>query len=256
MIGYPHVARRRAIQFQHKSRRDQAWRRWFLICFFLPRSSDCGRCGLRSREGRSKWLPIAPGGKAETVKARQSGSIGSRSRPGAASGRGPSSFSPLATMRRASPGEWPLQFERLRRVGQEPQVDFCRRRQNDRHRLGMNWGDDGIRFCRRKPNNSCCPSTGALFLERRAKGVHRPANANKGRSLAEGEPLRRLGRLGVGVFAKRGRGHDAAVLLAEPAAPVRAADLSRHRCVAHPNRPLRANTGHSPTARRMDKIDP
>jgi hypothetical protein len=35
----------------------------------------------------------------------------------------------------------------------------------------------------RKPNNSCCPSTGALFGPRTPRqGVHRPAKATKGRS--------------------------------------------------------------------------
>ena len=47
-------------------------------------------------------------------------------------------------------GQWSLQFESLGRISQQPQIDLCGRCQNDRQRLGMNRGDDGVRFCREK----------------------------------------------------------------------------------------------------------
>src|SRR5271157_3435715 len=40
----------------------------------------------------------------------------------------------------------PLQGERVRRLGPEPQIDFVRRRQNDRHRLFVNRRDDRVCF--------------------------------------------------------------------------------------------------------------
>jgi hypothetical protein len=47
-------------------------------------------------------------------------------------------------------GQWSLQFECLGRISQKPPIDLRGRCQNDRHRLRMSWGDDGIRFCREK----------------------------------------------------------------------------------------------------------
>ena len=69
-------------------------------------------------------------------------------------------------------GQWSLQFERLRRVGQKPQIDLCRRCQNDRHRLRMDWGDDRIRFCREESRTTHADHQLARSsaLERRAKG--------------------------------------------------------------------------------------
>src|ERR1700722_7899909 len=43
-----------------------------------------------------------------------------------------------------------LQFECLRRVSQQPQIDLRWRRYNDWHGLWMDRGDNGIRFCREK----------------------------------------------------------------------------------------------------------
>ena len=78
-------------------------------------------------------------------------------------------------------------------VGQKPQIDL-----RDVVRMtgiAFGWMGATTAFASvvRKPNNLCWPSTGALFgpLTPR-QGVHRPAKANKRRSLSEGEPLRRL----------------------------------------------------------------
>jgi hypothetical protein len=65
-------------------------------------------------------------------------------------------------------GKRSLQFERLRRVGQEPQVDFCRRRQDNRHRLRMDWRDDGVWFR--------CEETEKLMLPIDGRAL-RPSNA-------------------------------------------------------------------------------
>src|ERR1700722_12574980 len=68
---------------------------------------------------------------------------------------------------------------------------------------------------------------------------------------AEREPLRRLARLRVRVLAKRRRWHDAAVLLAEPAAPVRAADIAN---VGDRRAAKLRRTRHAPT--RHNKLAP
>jgi hypothetical protein len=78
--------------------------------------------------------------------------------------------------------QWSFQFESLRRVGQKPQIDLCRCRQDDRHGLRMNGRDDGVRVVVRKPNSLCCPPTAALFGPRTPRqGVHRPAKAKADR---------------------------------------------------------------------------
>src|ERR1700733_7490707 len=91
----------------------------------------------------------------------------------------------------------------------------------------MDWSDDGPRFC--------CEETEKLMLPIHWRAL-RPSNAppggpytskgEQGTVLAKREPLRRLAGLRIRVFAKRCRRHDAAVLLAEPAAPMRAADIA------------------------------
>ena len=40
--------------------------------------------------------------------------------------------------------QWLPQFEGLGRIRREPKVDLCRRRQDHRHRLGMDRRDDGV----------------------------------------------------------------------------------------------------------------
>ena len=69
-------------------------------------------------------------------------------------------------------------------------------------------------------------------------------------------PFRRLARFGVGVLAKRGRGRDAAVMFAEPAAPVRAAEITNigDRCAAKLRRPWHAPTRHSKLALAVGSI--
>jgi hypothetical protein len=83
----------------------------------------------------------------------------------------------------------------------------------------------------RNPNSSCSPSTGLLLGPRTpCQRVQRPAKAEEGPVLIQREPGRRLARLGVGVFAERGRQDDAPASNAEPSPPVRAhhvADVRR-----------------------------
>jgi hypothetical protein len=74
-----------------------------------------------------------------------------------------------------------LQFEALRRIGQQPQIHVVVRMTG----MALGWIGATTPFASvvRKPNNSCCPSTGAPFDPRTPRqGVHRPAKANKGRS--------------------------------------------------------------------------
>ena len=104
------------------------------------------------------------------------------SRLGAGYPRGPSSSSALATTCSASSGSGRCGSS-LGRVGQQPQINLFRRRQNDGHRLRMNWSDDSIRFCREKAEQLMLPINWRAFGPRTPRqGVHRPANANKGRS--------------------------------------------------------------------------
>ncbi len=73
---------------------------------------------------------------------------------------------------------------------------------------------------------------------------------------AKREPFRRLARLGVSVLAKRSRRHDAAVLLAEPPAPMRAADIANvsDRRAAKLRRPRHAPTRHNKLALAVGSI--
>ena len=64
--------------------------------------------------------------------------------------------------------------------------------------------------------------------------------------MAEREPFPRLARLGVGVFAKRSRWHNAAKTFAKPTAPMRATDIANvgDRRAAKLRRPWHAPTRH------------
>ena len=54
-------------------------------------------------------------------------------------------------------GQRSLQFEGLRRISQQPQIHLLRRRQDDRHCLGMDRGDDGVRLCREQAEQLVLP---------------------------------------------------------------------------------------------------
>jgi hypothetical protein len=76
-----------------------------------------------------------------------------------------------------------LQFEGLRHISQEPQINFSRRIRITRMAFGWIGATTAFASVVRKPNSSCCPSTGALFGARTPRqGVQRPVKANKGRS--------------------------------------------------------------------------
>jgi hypothetical protein len=53
--------------------------------------------------------------------------------------------------------QWSLQFEGLRRISQQPQIDLLRRCQDDRHRLGMDRGDNSVRLCGEKAEQLMLP---------------------------------------------------------------------------------------------------
>ena len=67
--------------------------------------------------------------------------------------------------------QWSLQFECLRRISQQPQIYLFRRRQDNRHRLRMDWRDDGVRFC--------CEETEKLMLPIDGRALW-PAHATPG----------------------------------------------------------------------------
>src|SRR5450830_2076574 len=69
---------------------------------------------------------------------------------------------------------------------------------------------------------------------------------SEGAIFAQRKPRRRLFRLGVGIFAKRGPWHDATVFGFEPASPVRRLGIAniRNRRAAEYGRPRHAPTQH------------
>src|ERR1700722_11603954 len=89
----------------------------------------------------------------------------------------------------------------------------------------------------------------ALWPSHAAPRGPETSEGKQGAVLAEGEPLRRLARPRVGVLAKRGCRHDAAVVFAEPAAPVRAANIAN---IGDRNPSKLRRTGHPPA--RHDKL--
>ena len=53
--------------------------------------------------------------------------------------------------------QWPLQLQRLGHLSFEPQVDLPWRRQDDRHRFGMDRRDDSVGFGRQEAEQLVLP---------------------------------------------------------------------------------------------------
>ena len=102
---------------------------------------------------------------------------------------------------------------------------LLRRRKDHRHRLRVNWRDDGVCLSRQESEKKCLPSTGSAFVPRTP--VHSPIPAKKaiGQRLAKHKPGGRLPRLGVGVFEENDVMGSGSRMLAS------------HRCEAHGDLP-------------------
>ena len=112
--------------------------------------------------------------------------------------------------------QWPLEPQRRGRLAFKPKLELFGRRQNNRHRLGVNWRDDGLCLCRQEAEQL------VLAVDRRALGAShaapaRPQAGEGGERAIDGdrEPLRRLARLGVSAYSQ----NDVAVAAAASAEP-------------------------------------
>jgi hypothetical protein len=122
---------------------------------------------------------ICSGGLSSRRSSRrdQSGSIGSRLREGSVSSRGPSSRSPLATIRNMLSGSGRCNSRAFGASANSHKSTSSGVVRMTGMALGWIGATTAFASVVRKPNNSCCPSTGALFGPRTPRqGVQRPAN--------------------------------------------------------------------------------
>src|ERR1700704_48127 len=121
----------------------------------------------------------------------------------------------------------PLQLQDLVRRSRHPGLDFFRRRQNHRHRLGVDGADLGVRL-RRKKSEEVVVSLAFLDLPNGGPVGPDAGEAGEGAGLIEREPD--VAAFDLVELAKRVKRHHATVLDAEPASPVLAfhiADVGR-----------------------------
>ena len=138
----------------------------------------------------------------------------------------------------------------------QPTVDLGRRRQDDGHGLGINRRDDRVRLRRQEAEQlmGFLRPTRSWDLHA-APGCPQPGEGEERPILAQRESHRRLPRLRVGVFTKRCRRDDAAILLPKPRAPMRASKVAnvRHRLAAELWRSGHSPARHDNHARRLPR---
>jgi hypothetical protein len=128
----------------------------------------------------------------------------------------------------------PLQFQGLVRTGRHPGLDFFRRRQDYRHRLGVDGADLGVRLRREEREDVVGRLTFLDLPNGRPVGPD-AGEAGEGTGLIEREPD--IAALGLVEFAEGVEWHHATVFGSQPSRPVFAlhvADVGRATVRLHP----------------------